>query len=374
MFRAAATSGTPPRGSPHIAEERRLMARGTKQRGSQRGGAAAATKGAAPAGAPKPELSTLRMWIDEHWHGWLKPVSGLVLLLVAYLAYSHNLLGDRTEGVAGPLVVGVIVIGTIALSVETPFQVLDKRRDRVLLGVFVALWAVSAGYPALRAALPRKALAERKLGDTKGHLTETFDLGGERGPFEISVGGSLKGSGEVEATYHLVVAGEGSTGDDVSGSLKRTLVHQRVGRRGGTSVQRQERTENLHRLDQTRGSQIKVTVDAPDEQLEDGLTVSVYQAGFDGRLVLALAALCVLVGLLLDYWLASPKVKTYMAMGTAVLLVFAYYYPTEATPRFLVPPAVGGLFFGLLAGMGAELVAIIAKSFKPQPKVKKATR
>lgn len=308
------------------------------------------------------------MWVEEHWHGWVKPVSALVLMGLAYVAYNQQWLN---ESVAGPMLVAVIVGGTIAGASVPVFSLLEKPRDRNLFAAFLTIWAIAVGYPSLRASLPRPVLAEKRLGDTKDHVSETFTLAGNSGPYELSVGGSLKGGGEAQASYHLTVTGEGDVVDEISGEIARKFQSVRTSRSGGRTTQRQEHTENIHRLDHVRGSTIKVTLDGVDELLEDGLTITVHPAGLDPRLFLVAAALCVLVGLFIDYQLATTKVKTYLTMAAGFLFVFAWHYPTEATPHFLVKPATGWAFVGFLTGgLGGALAGFIGRQLKPPAKMK----
>ena len=308
------------------------------------------------------------MWMEEHWHGWVKPVSGLALMALAYVAYSQHWVA---ESIAGPMLVAVIVAGTIAATAVPVLPLLEKARDRNLFAGFLAVWAIAVGYPSLRASLPRSVLAEKHLGDTKEHLTETLTLPGNSGPYELSVGGSLKGGGEVEATYHLTVTGEGDTADEVLGSVDRKFQSVRTSRGGGRATVRQDHKENIHRLEHVRGSTIKLTLEGADDQLEDGIFITVHPGGPDPRLFLVAAALCMLVGLFVDYQLATTKTKTYLTMAAGFLFIFAWYYPTEATPHFLVPPAVSSMVVAFITGgLGGALAGFIGRQVKSPAKMK----
>src|SRR5688572_3263492 len=97
-------------------EEGRSMARAPRQRGGaqrERGGAPKA----AAAEAPKKDVSMARLWLEEHWHGWVKPVSGILLLGVAWLLYSYDIVSERIAGLGA---VAAIVFGTIVLSMLGP--------------------------------------------------------------------------------------------------------------------------------------------------------------------------------------------------------------------------------------------------------------
>src|SRR5690349_10613510 len=105
-----------------------------------------------PTRDPKKDIPpTFKVWLEEAWHGWLKPVSVILLLIGGYLAYDRQLLGpDRGESTFGIVVVALVVGGTILAAVTPLFAQLIKREHKLLLGVFVAAWAVGAGYPSLR--------------------------------------------------------------------------------------------------------------------------------------------------------------------------------------------------------------------------------
>ena len=322
---------------------------------------------------------TFKLWFEEAWHGWLKPVGLIVVLISAYVLYDRSMI---PEGSAGLVVVALILGGTLFSVAEPGFELLTKRDQKLMLGAFVAVWAISAGYPSLRRAVPSKELAKpvvvancgrwkdadhKECADPK--LSTDVALPEGSGPFEVDVSGELKGAGEAESNYHLIFSGADGSKDEVDGLLKRTYVHQRTSRKGTASTtQRQERTENTHQI-AVHGSSVKVEADGVDDALENGLTVTFHSGGLDSRLFLILGVLCVLVGLWLDYWFAAPKVKTYFAMGTGMTLAFAAYYPIEATPHFLVRPAVAALVFSVVTGgLGGWLLGAIVKSFKPKPK------
>jgi hypothetical protein len=331
---------------------------------------------------PKKEIPTLRLWLEEAWHGWLKPVGAILALIVAYLAYDRGMI---PEGTAGLVVVGLIIGGTIVTVGFPLFEQFEKRPQKLAFGVFLGLWALGAGYPALRRAFPSKALGDpvhvaycksyknpiEHKDCTDQALVGSVTLPAGGGPYEISVSGELKGQSEVESHYHLTFAGADGKSEELDGTLSRTFVHQRTSRRGsGGSMQKQERTENAHRLSSAiTGPTVKVTADGLDEDaLESGLQVTFHNAGPDPRLFLIATVLCLLIAVFLDYKLAAPKVKTYLATGVGLTLVFAWYYPVEATPHNLVRPAIAALVAGCGGALGGWLLSVIVKSFKPKPK------
>lgn len=316
--------------------------------------------------SPKKTPSPTRLWLREAWNGWLKSISWLLVLAIGYVAYSQHWLNERTGGV---LLVAAIVGGTIALTVGPAYGHFAGWKRKGPFIAFVAVWAFAAGYPSLSATWPKTALKEFSLGETPEHLSQSVDLAGEKGPFELSVGGMLKGSGEGEANYRLVVTGDNQTSDELGGTIKRTVLRQRVSRRGGTASIRQEHTENVHRLTHIQGSKLNFSVDSVDEQLDQGIHVSIHRASFDTTWLLVIAGLCVLIGLFLDYRLAAPKVKTHFTMAAGMVAVFAYHYPIEATPHFLVPPAISSGFIAFLTGgLAGALLGWIARNLKPKPK------
>jgi hypothetical protein len=327
--------------------------------------------------APGPMPPTLKVWLEEAWHGWLKPVAAILVLLGAYFAYDRGLV---PEGSAGLVVVALIIGGTIVSAAMPIFPLLERRQSKLLLGVFMVIWAIGAGYPSLRRAFPSKAIGEPlqiafcarykdadKRECAEPTLTATVDLKGG-GPYEVAVSGELKGAGEVQSNYHLTFAGADNSSEEIEGNLKRTFFHQRTSRRsaGGTMV-KTEHTENSHRLS-VPGDKLTITADGVDEVLENGLTLTFHHAGPDPRIFLGITLLCVLLGVWLDYRLSEPKVKTYFALAAGLTLVFAWYYPEEATPHNLVRPAIAALVAALLGALGGWLLSVIIKSFKPKPK------
>jgi hypothetical protein len=336
-------------------------------------GAASSSRGddddAAPRSSGKKDIPAWKMWFEEAWHGWMKSVSGLAVLALAYIAYSQNWVSDRT---GGPIVVALVIGGIVAMAAIPVVPQLDKRPAKIAFGAFLLVWAGSTAYPSLHIAIPRKPLIEKRLGDTKDHLTETLALTGESGPYEILVDGRLKGQrGDVEARYKFTFTGEGNTTEEVSGSLSRTQHRERVGRRGGTSMVEFDHTENIHRLELVRGSELKVALEGADEQVEEGFILKILRGGPNPLWFLAVAAFSVLVALIYDYRLAAPKVKTYLTVSASITLVFTYLFSTRATPAWLVKPAIEAIAIGVFAGgAGGWVVSAIVKSFKPKPKLR----
>jgi hypothetical protein len=334
-------------------------------------------------GGGKKEIPTFKLWFEEAWHGWLRPVAVIFLLVGGYLAYDKNLLGnpEKTETTFGLLVVGLIIGGAILTAVGPLFQMVESRQQKLLLGIYVVAWAAAVGYPSLKRAFPAQPIgdpvqvgycARWKDVDKKDCAEETkvatakVDKGSP--PYEIEVSGELAGQGDTEAPYSLDLTGADGSTDHVEGKLERNSWHQRTSRRGSSGqMVHTEHTEDSHRLT-LHGPEVKVEADVATDRLEHGLTISFHNAGPDPRLFYLLGLICVLIGIALDYKFAAPKVKTYVTMAAAFTLVFAWHYPTVATPHNLVRRAIESGLIGLTGLVGGWLIALIVKSFKPKPK------
>jgi hypothetical protein len=322
-------------------------------------------------GAP-PEIPTFKMWFEDAWHGWLKPVGGIVAIVGLYFAYMERETLGVPERAFGVLALVAIVGGALYAGSEGAFERLTTPKARYGLIGFMVVWAAAAAWAPLRTALPGATIGETHVAFDKDHLSATVKLPeGDSGPYEIAVGGILKGQGEAESNYTLTFAGSDGSSEEINGSIKRTFMRQRVSRRGTGSVAvRTERNENAHRLTKAHGPQLTITADGADEALEDGLFVTFHRGGPSPLLLFVLGALCAIVGIVLDYKLLQPKKqRTHFAAATGFTLAFALLYPMEATPHWLVPPAVAELVRSLFVGaLPAWVISIVANSFKPKPK------
>jgi hypothetical protein len=279
------------------------------------------------------------------------------------------MVGERLAGAAAVLLVVGGAVGSTALPA---WPLARTPALRALFVAVVVVWVGSMGYPPLRAALPGRTLGEARL--TAAQPSAKLHVDGN-GPFEVSVGGNFKqAGGEAEAPYTIKVDGGGHS-DEVSGAIKREVQHVRTSRRGGTSTQIVERTEYLHRLASAAGSELTLTADGVDEQLDNGLFVEVRAAGPNPLFFYLLGALAVLGAVALDSQLTDlkGKLKSYLAVGAGLCYVFAIYLPLNATPHSLVRPAVGGLFAGMGGAAGGWLLGAIARALFG-PKLKKKTR
>jgi hypothetical protein len=290
------------------------------------------------------------MRLEEAWEGWLRPVGLIVLCLGLYLAYRADLLPEST---AGFLVVVAVAFGPAALA-ALPAWERAKRLSPVMKGLFVAMmgaWLIGVGYPSLRAASPPKPVGETQL--KEGLTTNVVKLDAP-GRYEALVSGHFKqaGSAEAEASYDIE-ARTGLDAESFSGTLKRSLMRVRAGRRGGVSTTLAERTENLHRLTKTLGPQITFSTASLDPQLgPEGLTIAVRPAGPNPIVFWVLSALAVALALFFDGILTEPRARerTYLAMAAGLALVFGIAFPDDATPHSLVRPAVGAFVLALLTG------------------------
>ncbi len=308
--------------------------------------------------------SDLKAWLDQAWVDWIRPLGLLIVAAVAYAAYHFDLLGERAAGVCLTI---AIVAGVLGLGVVPAFGLARRGVDRALLVALAVLSLVGAGWPSLRIAFAPTPLATAHLTAAQPKASVST---GKDGPYEVVVAGRFKhaGASEVEASYTVKIDGVGS--EQVSGSIKRSLHRFRTSRRGGMSTSLEERTEAVHRVDGVRGANLTVSTDGVDDQLDGALEVAIRSAGPRPELFWALAALAVLLGLILDARLVrdlgeedrkvrGPKrEQSYLTVVTAMLLVFAIQFPSEATPHSLVRAAVSGFFLALLAGgLGGWIVA-----------------
>ena len=321
---------------------------------------------------PKRQVSMLQIWFEEAWEGWLKSVGSILLLAAAFALYKFDLVG---EGLSGAALVLAVIGGSLG---STALPAWPLVRTSTQKGLFVAVLAVAAlatGYPAMRAAVPARALGTAKL--TTAQSTVTVHTGSD-GPYELAVGGSFKqATGEAEVTYTIRALGANSTSDEVSGSLSRSQVRVRTSRRGGTTTTTQERTENAHRLAKVRGGDITFSSEGIDEQLADGLLLDVRPGGLNPILFIILGALALLGALGLDARLTDQKgkIKSYLAVGVGICFVFALRFPEIATPHSLVRPAIDALLVGAAAGgLGGWMLGALGRVFFGPKIVKKARK
>ncbi len=318
-------------------------------------------------GERKPGASGFQLWVAENWEGWLKQVGLMALLLAAYLVYKFDLI---SESVAGTL--AVLALLTVAfLATALPARALVRSSlERRFFYLLTALWLGGTAYPPLRATLRPAPLGEVQLTATK--KSQTLDVP-KSGPFEVVVRGQFaEGRADAEARYHLTVAADDQS-EEVEGALKREVVRLRVGRRGGSTQQLQQHTEENHLLRRVRGTHLAISVDEVDAQLLGGLTVVVHKGPLPNEIFLSLSVIALLLALYLDGTLTDTrgKAKSYLTVGVGVLAVFAHLYPQMATSHNLVSQAISeGVRAGLVGGLGGWLCGVIARVVL-RPKTKK---
>lgn len=310
--------------------------------------------------------------LEEAWHGWLKPVGGIVLVVLAYVLYDRGVIQDA---LGGRLLVTLMLGGALYLGIEPAISRSTASRDKALYYGLAAVWAIACVMPLFRLVYwPATPLAESRLvpSEKGGTITQVIQLPEkESGPYEIRVSGALRGSGEAEANYKLTFKGDGEATKDVEGVIKRTYLRERAGRRGGMTTVRSEHGEETHRLGPTvRGNKLSVDAEIAGELLEEGLVVSVVRAWVNPAWFWLLGLVVIVLGVLSDYRLKAPKQDpTYLAAAAGFTLALVIYLPTDATPHHLVRPAVGALVLALFVGaLPAWGVSAIVQSYKPRPK------
>jgi hypothetical protein len=315
----------------------------------------------------KKNLTALQIWFEEAWEGWIRPLGAIMLLALGYLLYRFDILGERPAGVIAVL---AIVVGALATGVLPAWPLARLPWQRGLLATLTLVALAACLYPALHAAAPAASLTEATL---SGDKLSTALTTGRQGPYEVTVSGRLKPSGnqDAEASYNLKAVDGSGASDEVSGSIKRHYATYR--RKGGSTSALLERNENVHPLPHVRGPQVTLTVDGLDEQLDGGLTVALRPGGLNPLIFLILGVMALLMALALDVKLVDlkGKLKGYLLPTVAIAFAFAQYYPEEATPHALVRPAVSGLLFALaVGGLGGWVIGAFFKLIFT-PKVKK---
>lgn len=296
-------------------------------------------------------LISFRMRFEEAWEGWIKSVLSIALIIGIYALYKS---GKGGEYVLGTSLV-VIVIASAAVWAFWPAWQLIKGRTktlRILFFVLLGTWILGVSLPTLELTLPLPAVAETQL--TANKLQSTVELPAA-GNYRVVVSGHFKqeGAQDVSASYSLALNGQGGK-RDLSGNLLRSIVQNRTSRRGGTSASLQEHNEVVHRLQGLPAGTVQISTDGIDEQLAQGLTVTVFRAGPNPIFSWVLLALAVVLAVYFDSKIVGNrgKEKLHLAVAVGVTAVFAISYPGDATPHFLVKPAVGNLVLGLVVGGG----------------------
>lgn len=306
-------------------------------------------------------------WLHQAWADWIRPLGLLIIAALAYGAYHFELVSERVSGVA---LVLTVVVGLVGAGIFPSLAL--ARSDLARSGLFaVAVCAfVGAGWPTLRIALSPEPLAKATL--TTAAPKQTLTTGTD-GPYELIVSGRFKQAG-ADATAGYVLKVEGTGQEEVSGDIKRSTHSYRAGRRGGTMRSVEEHTEVVHRLDAVRGGSITISTDNVDDVLDEGLGVSLRNAGPKPQFFWAIMALAVLIALVLDTKLGAQvrdedsktrdgkRPQSYLTIVTGMLLVFSINFPMTATPSSLVRAAIGAFVLCLLLGASSGwLVSAFAR-------------
>ncbi len=317
----------------------------------------------------KKNATQFQLWFEEAWEGWIRPLGLIVLLAIGYLLYKFDIVGEHAAGLVAVL---AIVVGAIVFGALPALPLTKAPWQRGLLAAMVAAALGGMVYPAVRAAVPGKLLAQGVLTNDKPTVTLTT---GQAGPYQLDVSGHFKEAGrsDAEAGYTIKATDNGGGSDEVSGAIARKLVTIRS--RKGSSSSVQEQNEEKHRLTHVTGPQVTLNaLDGVPEELEGGLAVALRPGGFDPLVFIVLGALAIAMALVLDTRLVDVKgkQKSYLTAATAIAFAFSIYYWREATPTRLVKTAVSALLFALLVGgLGGWLTGGIARVLFG-PKTKKA--
>jgi hypothetical protein len=318
----------------------------------------------------KKNATPFQLWFEEAWEGWIRPLGLIVLLAIGYVLYKFDIVSEHVAGVAAVL---AIVVGAIVVGALPARPLVQKPWQRALLVAMVAAALGGMVYPSVRAAVPGRLYAEAVLTNDKPSQTLTT---GAAGPYELMVSGHFKEAGrsDAEATYSLKIVDNAGGTDEASGEIARKLVTIRS--RKGSSSSVTEQNEEKHRLGHVLGPKVTITADGVDEQLENGLAVSLRPGGLDPIIFIILGALAIAMAIVLDTRLVDlkGKQKAYLTAAMSIAFAFSMYYWREATPTRLVKTALSALFFALLVGgVGGWLVGGIARLlFGPKLPKKKA--
>ena len=217
------------------------------------------------------------------------------------------------------------------------------------------LWAFSSGYPTLRKSVVKPVYGEATL--TEAAKSAKVPISTGTGPFNLTVTGKLKSSGNqvAEAGYEITATGSEGGSDTVEGSLE-YQVHQTRSRKG-SSQWSESNDEISHRLSsQVRGKEVTVTVDHVDDLFENGLHVSLGPRSIDPWIFWGIGIAVVMLMMWMEATVGDAKDKTHLVMTSLGTLAFAMRFYQKATAHNLVRPAVDALFVALLVGgLGRDL-------------------
>ena len=165
---------------------------------------------------------------------------------------------------------------------------------------------------------------------------------------ELVARGGFSGQAAASESYRITVSSPDGQGESISGEFQRSWHSVRVGRRGRA----QEMTEhvvNLHRLSQTYGPHVVLTLEDVGGSARVPVHITLQPAGVPLWAVIVLCGLLLAGALALDLWLDQTQAATHLFAGASFGAVFAYLFPDMATAR----PVVGSLGAAIAAVLGA---------------------
>ncbi|MFO0620873.1 MAG: hypothetical protein U0745_05720 [Polyangia bacterium] len=317
--------------------------------------------------APVPK-SAYDRFMEEHWEAWLGPVLLLTLAAAMILGYRMDYLRESMVGML--LSAGLVAYAIYATAVPA-YDLIQSKNGRYAFAALCILWAAAAGYPTLRKTMARTVYGQTVL--TEANKTEKVQLPeGKTGPFDVTVSGTLKAeSSQNAAVYDLQIAGEGSS-EAVSGEFSVRTNQMRV--RRGTSSWTEQSNQSEHRLPRSlRGNTLTFTVEHIDDQISDGLHISVHPQSYDPKWFFLLGILVVIGMMYVESKIGDSKTKTHLIMAAASTVVFAFHFHEHATASRVVRPALDSLILAVLTGgIGGTIVGAIVRRASGRDKVKPA--
>lgn len=334
---------------------RRQVARGDKP-------AAQASEEAAP--VPK---TAYERFMEDHWEAWLGPVLLLALAGAMIVGYRMDYLRESMIGML--LSAGLVAYAIYATAVPA-YDLIQSKNGRYAFAALCILWAAAAGYPTLRKTMARTVYGQTVL--TESSKSEKVQLPeGKTGPFDVTVSGTLKSdsSQNAAAVYDLQIAGEGSN-EAVSGEFSVRTNQMRA--RRGTATWTEQSNQNEHRLSRSlRGNTLSFTVEHVDDQISDGLHISVHPQSYDPKWFFLLGIFVVIGMMYVESKIGDSKTKTHLIMAAASTLVFAFHFHEHATASRVVKPALDSLILAVLTGgIGGTMVGAIVRRASGRDKVK----
>lgn len=311
-----------------------------------------------PGKAPE-KKSQYDQFIEDHWVGWLRPVLGLLILGGGAAAYKLKMLDENFVGLL--LSVGLVVL-FIYSTVVPVFDSLQKGAAKALLGVATLLWVFSSGYPTLWRSSTRPHQGEARLTEAEKTAKVTIDkTRGGQGPFLMAVTGHIKPTGQETTVNYEIAVKSGATEEKFEGKLEYS-THQTQGRRGRSQWSEVRNQEEFRLPDSLNGTELQVSVDSVDSNLEDGLQVRFYPLPLNPWIFWGVGILVILIMMGFEARVGDAQNKTHLTMAAACTLIFAARYYYQAIPGRLVNPAIEAVFLAAVAGgIGGTLLGWIVR-------------